>query len=70
MALGKLEEAHEEYMHVVESFERPEDMHLLYLNCAKTTDATQEARKLLLIACKNNPTPYSWMSCGIVYFNV
>ncbi|KAJ3643953.1 hypothetical protein Zmor_011166 [Zophobas morio] len=70
LALGKPEQALYEYLHVLQSFERPDDMHLLYINCAEIMDNIQEARKILLIACKNHPTPYTWMACGIAYLAV
>lgn len=70
LALGDHAQALYEYRHILDSFERPDDMPLLYLNCAKVMADSQEIRKVLLICCKNHPTPYTWLSCGKEYFKV
>nr|XP_015834828.1 PREDICTED: cilia- and flagella-associated protein 70 [Tribolium castaneum] len=70
LAIGKQQEAYEQYSHILESFQRPDNIHLVYLNCAKVAPNAQEAKKLLLTACKHRPTPYTWMACGIAYLKL
>ncbi|XP_050306954.1 cilia- and flagella-associated protein 70 [Anthonomus grandis grandis] len=68
---GNLERAKECYYHVINSFDRPDDIHLVYLNCAEVlTDLgdDQNARKLLLITCKHHQTPQVWYRIGKLYF--
>ncbi|KAJ8927141.1 hypothetical protein NQ314_020414 [Rhamnusium bicolor] len=70
LALCKQEEAKEEYYHVLESFNRPDDVHMTYVNCAQILENLgndQEARKLILMACKYSPTPYTWFRAGQLY---
>ncbi|KAF2902345.1 hypothetical protein ILUMI_03836 [Ignelater luminosus] len=72
LALRKLEKAKEQYMKVLESFNRPDDVHLLYLYLAVVHDRLgnrQAARKLLLVACKHSPTPYTWLTVGVLYYS-
>ncbi|CAG9823002.1 unnamed protein product [Phaedon cochleariae] len=71
LALNKKEEAKKEYYHVLESFGRPDNIHLVYINCARILEHMgddQEARKLILLACKFKPTPYTWLKAGLLYF--
>ncbi|KAL3266776.1 hypothetical protein HHI36_010934 [Cryptolaemus montrouzieri] len=66
------EEARKEFFYVLESYDRPDDMHMLYVHCAKVLsllNREQEARKIMLKACKNNPTPYTWMIAGSFFYN-
>ncbi|KAK9876659.1 hypothetical protein WA026_014034 [Henosepilachna vigintioctopunctata] len=68
----RYEEAKEQFMYVLNSFDRPEDMHMLYVHCAKVLsilNEEQEARKIVLKACKNNPTPHTWIVAGTFYYN-
>ncbi|XP_076271395.1 cilia- and flagella-associated protein 70-like [Rhynchophorus ferrugineus] len=70
-AQNNLTEAKEEYFHVIESFDRPDDIHLTYLNCSNILERLgddQTARKLILIACKYHPTPHVWLTAGKLYF--
>ncbi|KAG5874177.1 hypothetical protein JTB14_015027 [Gonioctena quinquepunctata] len=70
-ALGKFEEAKQDYYHAIGYENRPDDLHLVYLNysdiCRNMGDY-QEAIKLLLLACKYNPTAYTWLKTGLLYF--
>lgn len=70
-AQDKLKEAKEEYLRIIESFDRPDDIHLVYTNCAdilaKLGD-DQKARKLILTTCKYHQTPHVWFSVGKLYF--
>ncbi|KAH1013602.1 hypothetical protein HUJ04_002576 [Dendroctonus ponderosae] len=68
---GNLEKAKTQYFHVIESFDRPEDIHLVYLKCADVLSKLGEdqlARKLLLTACKYHQTPHVWFMVGKLYF--
>lgn len=68
--LREFTEAEKEYSYVLSFYEKPERMHLLYINYAKVINDKQKRKKLLLMACKNDPTPYTWMTCGILHFQV
>ncbi|XP_030751162.1 cilia- and flagella-associated protein 70-like [Sitophilus oryzae] len=70
-AQNNLSEAQDEYLHVINSFDRPDDIHLVYVNCSKVlelTDDDQQARKFILTACKYHQTPYVWLTAGKLYF--
>ncbi|XP_023311235.1 cilia- and flagella-associated protein 70-like, partial [Anoplophora glabripennis] len=70
-ALSRLPEAQEDYYHVLESLDRPDDIHMVYINCAQILDDSgnrQDARKLILLACKHSPTHYTWYRAGLLYF--
>ncbi|KAJ8940442.1 hypothetical protein NQ318_007142 [Aromia moschata] len=67
LALDRQKEAKEEYEHVLQSFSRPEDVHMVYVNCARVLESMEDrqtARKLMLLACKYSPTPYTWFKTG------
>lgn len=52
-------------------FNRPDDIHLVYLFNAICYDVTgnwQKARMVVLLACKYSPTPQTWMHAGSFYF--
>lgn len=56
---------------MIESFNRPEDIHLVYVNCSNALSKLgddQTARKLILLACKQHQSPYVWFSAGKLYF--
>lgn len=71
--LGQFEKAKEAYEFVVLSFNRPDDMHLLYLNLAFIYDKENNpdmTKKYLLHVVKYSPTAYDWLLLGICYFKV
>lgn len=71
MALDQFQNAKEEYMRVLESYNRPDDLHMLFVYLALISEKTgdkQFARKLMLLTCKYSPTPYTWLACGLLYF--
>ncbi|XP_060517008.1 cilia- and flagella-associated protein 70-like [Cylas formicarius] len=73
LALKNYERAQEEYHHVIESYNRPEVIHLVYVNCSvalKQLGDLERARKLILIACKYHQTPYVWMTAGKLYYEL
>ncbi|XP_045480859.1 cilia- and flagella-associated protein 70-like [Harmonia axyridis] len=68
----KYEAAREEFFYVLDSFDRPDDMHILYIHTAKVLSILgkeQEARQIMLLACKRHPTPYTWTIAGTFYYN-
>lgn len=70
--LGDLVNAKVHYYCVLES-EQPSNIHLVYLNCAQlleTQEDSQEARKLVLLACKYHSTPFTWFRAGQLYLSV
>ncbi|KAJ8973430.1 hypothetical protein NQ317_016713 [Molorchus minor] len=70
LALDRHEEAKEEYYHVLESYNRPDDVHMVYINSARVLSnmgSSQDARKFMLLACKYSPTPYTWFKTGELY---
>lgn len=67
----KYREAKEQFYYVIESYNRPDDMHLLYINCARclcVLGEEQEARKLVLKSLKYNSTPYAWLIAGTLFY--
>ncbi|KAK5643255.1 hypothetical protein RI129_007100 [Pyrocoelia pectoralis] len=71
LALEKLENAKREYMRVLESFNRPDDIHLVYVYLALISERTGNkhfAKNMLLSACKYSPTPYTWLGAGLIYY--
>ncbi|VEN60649.1 unnamed protein product [Callosobruchus maculatus] len=71
MALERYEEARDQFHHVLEAYNRPKNIHLVNLNCAlaeETLGNDQEARKFILLSCKYNPSPYTWLRAGQLYF--
>ncbi|KAF5302305.1 hypothetical protein FQA39_LY10344 [Lamprigera yunnana] len=71
LALTKYHLAQAEYMRVLEMFNKPDDLHLLYVYLAliyERLDNKQFSRKLLLLACKYSPTPYTWLATGLLYY--
>ncbi|KAL1490648.1 hypothetical protein ABEB36_013308 [Hypothenemus hampei] len=62
------DKAIEQYFRVIESYNRPDDIHLVNVNCAAALEDTQLARKLLLNACKYHQTPQVWLRLGKLYF--
>ncbi|KAG5894861.1 hypothetical protein JTB14_023710 [Gonioctena quinquepunctata] len=70
LALDKKREAKKNYYHAMGEFGRPNDMHLFHLNISKILEycgKDQESRKFILLACKYNPTPYTWLKAGLIY---
>lgn len=68
--LHEPEKAETIYKKVLQSYNRPEDMHMLYVRYAAISELfgqSQKARKLMLLACKHSPTPYTWLGVGILY---
>lgn len=48
-------------------------MQLTFINCSHTLgklNEFQQARKLLILAIKYNPTPYTWLKLGEIYYTV
>lgn len=73
LAAGFSRQALAAYMHVLNSYNRPEDVHMVYVKAAVIYEEMknlQEARKLMLLACKYSPTPYTWMTVGLLYYKV
>ncbi|XP_056636841.1 uncharacterized protein LOC130445298 [Diorhabda sublineata] len=71
MALDRKVEAKEQYYHALESFDRPDHLHLTSINLARVLgelEEDQEARKFILLACKYKPTPYTWYLAGVLYY--
>lgn len=68
---GKKEAAKNEYYYILKSEGSPQELHMVYIKCAEIMEdigETQEARKLILLACKYNPTPYTWFKAGQLYY--
>ncbi|XP_044749185.1 cilia- and flagella-associated protein 70-like [Coccinella septempunctata] len=66
------EAAREEFFYVLNAFDRPDDIHMLYIDTAKVLSILgkeQEARQIMLLACKSNPTPYTWTIAGTFFYN-
>ncbi|CAH1975157.1 unnamed protein product [Acanthoscelides obtectus] len=71
MALERFVEAKDQYHHVLEAYNRPKNIHLVNLNCALAEEKLgydQEARKFVLLSCKYNPSPSTWLKAGQLYF--
>ncbi|KAF5285616.1 hypothetical protein FQR65_LT13097 [Abscondita terminalis] len=71
LALENLTYAKEEYIRVLEMFNRPTDMHLVYIYLAlifERLDDRHQSRKLLLLVCKHSPTPYTWLAAALIYY--
>ncbi|XP_072383371.1 cilia- and flagella-associated protein 70-like isoform X2 [Diabrotica undecimpunctata] len=71
LALGRKEEAEKQYYYALESFNRPVYLHLVTVNLAQVLidkGADQKARNLMLLACKYNPSPYTWYIAGKLYY--
>ncbi|XP_071056338.1 cilia- and flagella-associated protein 70-like isoform X1 [Onthophagus taurus] len=69
--LYQFEEAAKYFDIVLEMFNRPEDIHLVFMNGAMANDVigdSQKARQLSLHACKFSATPQSWLFAGGFYF--
>lgn len=61
------------YSHVLHSYNRPDDVHMVYVKAAVILEGLkdlQEARKLMLLACRYSPTPYTWLTAGLLYYKV
>lgn len=61
------------YLRVLQSYNRPNDVHMVYVKAAVIYEGLkdlQEARKLMLLACKYSPTPYTWLTAGLLYYKV
>lgn len=70
--LRQYAKAREAYDAIIDTENRPDDIHLIYINCAiacDRLDVGQSARKILLLACKYCPTPYTWLGAGLLYFH-
>nr|XP_023017601.1 cilia- and flagella-associated protein 70-like isoform X1 [Leptinotarsa decemlineata] len=70
-ALNKMGEAKQEYCHTLGYINRPNFIHLVYLNYADILEKCgdyQESKKILLLANKYTPTPTSWLKTGLLYF--
>lgn len=73
MALKQYEEAKDMYDHIIKSYNRPDDIHLIYIKMSIVLEhlqEIQEARKMVLLACKYSPTPYTWLAAGLLYYKV
>lgn len=71
LGLDKKEDAKDEYYSILKSENCSTNLHLVYIKCAKIVEDlgdTQEARKLILLACKHAPTPYTWLRAGQLYY--
>lgn len=72
LQMGDLENARIQYMRIIESYNRPDDMHMLYVYLALLSEKLNDkqfARKILLLTCKYSPTPYTWLSTGLLYYS-
>ncbi|CAG9768414.1 unnamed protein product [Ceutorhynchus assimilis] len=72
LAQSKLNEAQNEYFRVIEAYNRPQNIHLVYINCAEILSKLgniKKAIKLILIACKIHETPHLWFSAGKLYYH-
>lgn len=71
MAMDEPLQAKKYYDRVLQSFNRPDHVHMLHVNLAlihdKTFDDDQTSRKLMLHCCKHSPTPYTWLSAGLLF---
>lgn len=73
LATGCSRQALIAYLLVLESYNRPDDIHMVYVNASIIYESVknfQEARKLMLLACKYSPTPYTWLTAGLLYYKV
>lgn len=73
LAIGFTKQALALYLHVLQSYNRPDDVHMVYVKAAVIYEELkdlQEARKLMLLVCKYSPTPYTWMTAGLLYYKV
>lgn len=73
LALGFGRQALVAYLHVLHSYNRPDDIHMVYVKAAVIFESfkdLQEARKLMLLVCKYSPTPYTWLTAGLLYYKV
>lgn len=65
------DKAAEIYERILTDHNCPNNVHLIYVNAAIANDRKdngQHARKLLLLACKYTPTPYTWLAAGLMYY--
>lgn len=59
-----------QYKRILESYNHPEDMHMVFVRAASAAEQigkSQEARTFILHACKLSPTPYTWLGAGLLY---
>uniref|UniRef100_A0A6P7F332 Uncharacterized protein LOC114325824 n=1 Tax=Diabrotica virgifera virgifera TaxID=50390 RepID=A0A6P7F332_DIAVI len=71
LGLDRKGEAEKQYYYALESYNRPVYLHLVTVNLAQVLidkGADQEARNLMLLACKYNPSPYTWYMAGKLYY--
>ncbi|PSN33129.1 Cilia- and flagella-associated protein 70 [Blattella germanica] len=71
--LGNKQQAMDCYQHVVDSFDRPNDIHFVELRLGNyyLEDQNYEtARALLLDACKFTPSPATWFGVGVACYMV
>ena len=71
MKINKPDLAIKYYNRVLDMYNRPNDIHMVYLYGALAFDDagdSQMARKLTLLACKYSPTPQTWLQAGGHYF--
>lgn len=69
--LNWFEKANKNYQRVLCSYNRPDDVHLIYIRNAmvlESLDKAYESKKMLLLSCKYSPTPYTWLGAGMIYF--
>lgn len=67
----KLKDAKDDYYSLLKSENCNTNLHLVYIKCAKIMEDlgdTQEARKLILLACKYSPTPYTLLRAAQLYY--
>lgn len=71
MALEQPLKAKKYYDRVLQSFNRPDHIQMLNINLAliydQILDDCQTSRVLMLQCCKHRPTPYTWLSAGLLF---
>ncbi|CAG9764617.1 unnamed protein product [Ceutorhynchus assimilis] len=71
LAQSKENEAKDEYFRIIESYNKPKDIHLVYLNSAEILAKQgegQTARKCILNTCKIHQTPHVWLTAGKLFY--
>lgn len=71
--LERYTEAKDAYNFAIYAYNRPENLHMMYLNLAllyERENKLEKTKKFLLLVCKFSPTPFSWLRLGITFYKV
>lgn len=73
LALDNKEAADEAFRYTNLCFDRPNDIHLVYIRLGQfhlNTGNYEHAKKMFINCCNYSPTPNSWLGAGIAFLKV